>query len=233
MATSGTSAFATSRDYVVRRALRLVGAYTSTDNPRPEQLVDATYALNVMLKAWSIQGLLWLREFYSLSLVVGQNQYPLGAGTPVTPIDRPLHIYSATRKTVTGGAEVPLIQLTRTDWMAIPNKTTLGVPNQFYYDNQTLTGQLYIWPTPDSSTTYSLVLDIDKQLDIMRDNIDDFDFPPQWIEAITYGLAAKISGEYGMSIGEATKLKEDAGLMFNSAITDDRDLGSVQFGVRR
>jgi len=235
MSTSGTSDFEMTRDTIVRRSLRMVGAYTSTDSPRPEQMQDAIFILNTMLKAWSVNGLMWLRQFYRVSLVKGQNVYPLGKATPI-PMNRPCHVYSANRRTLTNGipgAEVPIESLTRTDWMLVPNKASTGVPVQYYYDTATLTGQLYVWPTPDSSTQYDLLIDIDTQLDIMKDNLDDFDFPPNWIETITYSLAARLAPEYGTPLAERNKLEEEAGAMFMAMSTDDRDIASIRFQVAR
>lgn len=231
MPTSGTDNFTATRDLVVRRALRMVGAYTSTDLPRPEQLTDAVFVLNTMLKSWSIQGFLWLRQFTTITLVAGQNSYTLGpAGTPA--IDRPLHVFNVNRKS-TGGNEIPMISLTRTDWMVIPNKTSTGTPVQYYYDPQTVNGELYVWPTPSTGTTDVLILDHDRQLDIMADNLDDFDFPPQWLEAITYNLAARIAPEYGTPLSERAMLEKEAATLLAIASTDDMDIASIHFGVRK
>ena len=231
MGTSGITSFMANRDIIVRRALRMVGAFTSTDAPRPEQTTDAVTVLNLMLKAWSIEGLLWLRQFVNITLVAGQNYYTLGPlGTPV--IDRPLHVFACNRKS-TSGNEIPMISITRTDWMAIPNKTTSSIPVQYYYDPQTTNGTLYVWPTPQTGTTDVLVLDVDRQLDIMNDNLDDFDFPMQWQEAITYNLAARLAPEYGVPLSERLQLEKEAGALFAKAVTDDRDVASIYFGVRK
>ena len=313
MATSGTSSFTADRDLIVRRALRMVGAYVSTDLPRPEQLQDAVSTLNVMLKAWSVDGFLWLRNFATVILTGGANSYAMGpAGHVVTSyttttlngnvaagvgavtltaghglstsatawigirtadvmqwlqgytvvanlltftapqvlttdvlsgdtvychtdsaiIDRPTHVFSANRKN-SSGSEVPMINLTRYDWMAIPNKTNTSTPVQVYYDPTTINGTLRIWPTPSNLTTDVLVVDVDRQLDIMNDNLNDFDFPPQWLECITYSLASKIAPEYGLPMGERMQLEKEAAMLMLQVSTDDRDLGSIRFEVRR
>ena len=229
--TSGTDSLTVNRDIIVRRALRMVGAYTSTDLPRPEQMSDAITILNLMLKAWSQEGFLWLRRFINVTLVAGQNSYTLGpAATPA--IDRPNYVFNANRKS-SAGNEIPMVQLTRTDWMAIPNKTSAGVPVQFYYDSQTVNGTLYVWPTPQTGTTDTLVLDVDRQLDIMVDSLNDFDFPPQWYEAIAYNLAARLAPEYGLPLSERNQLIQEAAALLATASTNDRDLGSIYFGVRK
>jgi len=313
MSTSGTSSFTANRDLIVRRSLRMVGAYTSTDLPRPEQLTDAVSVLNIMLKAWAREGFLWLRNFATVFLTGSQNSYTVGpnghvvtsyttttlngdvlagvdavtltaghslatsttawvgirtvdtvqwfqgytiAGnlltftapqvlasdvtsgdtvychTAAAVIDRPNHIFSANKKS-SSNTEIPLTALTRSDWMLLPNKTSTGVPVQIYYDPQSIDGILYVWPTPATLTTDVLVVDVDRQIDIMNDNLNDFDFPPNWLEAITYNLAARIAPEYGMALSERMQLEKEAATLFMQMSTDDRDLGSVRFEVRR
>jgi len=231
MPTSGNSTFNLNRDSIVRRALRMVGAFTSTDSPRPEQSADAIQILNTMLKTWSVEGFLWLRQFINITLVAGQNNYLLGPGS-VVPIDRPIHVFNVNRKSSSGN-EIPMIQLTRSDWMLIPNKTTQSTPVQFFYDAQTTNGALYVWPCPQVGTTDTLVLDADRQIDIMDDNLNDFDFPPQWYDAIVYSLAIRLAPEYGMPLGERAQLQKEASAFMLSVVTDDRDLGSIHFEVRR
>jgi hypothetical protein len=231
MPTSGTSTFSATRDLIVKRSLRMVGAYTSTDLPRPEQMTDALDILNIMLKAWQIEGFQWLRQFVTITLVASQNNYELGPASAV-PMDRPTHIFSATRKAVAGN-EIPLIAITRQDWMAIPNKTTEATPVQYYYDPFTINGTLYVWPTPPVGTTDVIVLDCDRQLDIMNDSLNDYDFPPQWLECITYNLAARIAPEYGLPLSERAMLDQQAGALLAKVGTDDRDIASIFFGVRR
>ncbi len=81
MSTSGTSSWNPVRDTVIRRALRMVGAYASSDNPRAEQVVDAIEVLALMLKDWQMDGMLWLKIWATLFLNKGQRQYVLGPST--------------------------------------------------------------------------------------------------------------------------------------------------------
>lgn len=231
MSTSGIPAFRLNRDSIARRALRIVGAFTSTDLPRPEQSYDAIQILNTMLKTWSTEGYLWLRQFKNIALIANTNAYKLGPdGFPA--MDRPIHIFNVNYKSPTGN-EVPMIQLTRSEWMSIPNKQAQGTPVQFYYDAQTVNGVLNIWPSPPISSPGMLVLDVDRQIDIMADNLNDFDFPPQWYDAIVYSLAVRLAPEYGIPLTERQMLQKEASAFLLSASTDDRDLGSIHFEVRK
>ena len=228
MPTSGTSSINATRDVIVRRALRLTGAFASTDLPRPEQLNDAITVLNSMLKTWSTVGFLWLRRFVTVPLVAGQSEYLLG---PATDIDRPTHIFNATRKT-TDGYEVPIEHESRSGYMAIPNKLSTGVPVKIYYDPQTTNGTLYVWPTPQAGTTDVIVLDVDRQIDVMTASVDEFDLPPHWVEVLSHSLAARLAPEYGMPLGERQLLAQEATALFQSVVNDDRDMSSVYFQVR-
>jgi hypothetical protein len=79
--TSGVTTYNPVRDVIVKRALRTVGAYASTDSPRAEQLSDAYDVLNILLKSWAMDGLLWLKVFGTLFLNKGQRQYSLAPAT--------------------------------------------------------------------------------------------------------------------------------------------------------
>lgn len=229
--TSGISNFVQNRDTIVRRALRIVGAFPSTDLPRPEQLRDAVSVLNMMLKTWSMQGFLWLREFKTVTLVAGQNSYLLGPDSD-TPMNRPVFVYNVNKKNSSGN-EIPMVSLNRSEWMQIPNKTSQSTPVQFYYDPQTINGILYVWPVPQTGTTDTLILDVDRQLDIMADSLNDFDFPPHWMETITINLAARLAPEYGVPLSERMQLEKEASGALLISTTNDRDIASIHFGVNR
>lgn len=229
---SGVTEPTTNRDQVIRRSLRLVGAYTAGDNPRPEQMTDAVYALNVMIRQWAVDGLLWCREFVTVPLIANQNNYVLGPLSP-SPMNRPTHVFNANRKSSSGN-EIPMQPLTRSDWMVLPNKTNSpSPPVQYYYDRQTVNGVLYVWPVPQTGTTDVLVLDVDRKMDFMVDNINAFDMPDEWIEAATYCLALRLAPEYGMPLGERAKIELEASVLFNKAADYDQDLAPIHFGVRR
>ena len=76
-----TTSYNPVRDTVIKRALRMVGGYASSSNPRAEQINDATEVLNMMLKEWQMDGFLWLREFATLFLNKGQRSYNLTSAT--------------------------------------------------------------------------------------------------------------------------------------------------------
>lgn len=115
-----------------------------------------------------------------------------------TDIGKPLRIPDAQRVTGTGTTqqEVPMVQMARADYDALPNKQSSGAPVQFYYDPKQTFGYLYIWPAPTSA--FDLInLTRLKTLDEYASSSDIGVFPNEWTEAIVYNLAARLLGTFG------------------------------------
>ena len=230
MTTSGTTSFNPVRDQIVNRALRIIGAYASTDSPRPEQSRDAIETLNMMLKSWQIDGFLWLKGTYTQSLVANQNSYSLGVGSPDGITIRPTRIFSATRKNIASGYEIPMIQVSREDYLRLPNKTTVGTPVQFYYDPQLVLGVLYVWPAPLDATD-QLILNADRTVQDMTSDQNTYDLPQEWSDAISVNLASKLASEYGLPIGERQLLAQEASALKMNVESYSRENTSTFFGV--
>jgi hypothetical protein len=81
LTTSNATVFNPVRDQVINRALRMIGAYSSTDVPRPEQVNDALEVLNMWLKTLQMDDMLWLKTFCTLFLNKGQTGYNLAPTT--------------------------------------------------------------------------------------------------------------------------------------------------------
>ena len=63
------------RDQIIAAALRKVSSHDPGNDIEPEELVDAVFALNTMLKAWQVDVDLWKRETFTLWLNTGQRDY--------------------------------------------------------------------------------------------------------------------------------------------------------------
>jgi len=238
-ATSNQTVFNATTYDIVNSSLRMVGAYASTDNPRPEQQADALFALNLMLKSWQVEGFLWLEQFISIQCVAGQNVYTLGPATADTVLnedstpftERPTKVYYGSRKT-TANSEIEMTQITRADWQRLPNKTATGTPIQFYYSPQTLNGKLYVYPTPSNSTD-QIVLTVDRNLQTMVSDINSFDLPQEWLSLIKYGLALHIAPEYGVALGERQLLEKEFMYLKDSIGAYNRENASAFLQVGR
>jgi hypothetical protein len=126
MTTSGTTTWNPVRDQLLKRSLRLVHAYPATGNPRPEQLIDAKFACNAMLKSWQRDDLLWLRQDATLFLNEGQAVYNL-APTTYTGFSHCVTSYVQTTTTAALAIGASVVALTSTtgvttgDYIGIEN----------------------------------------------------------------------------------------------------------------
>src|SRR5688572_11802086 len=82
MATSGTSVYERTRDELIGRALRLVGAFESGETPDAASVNDAGAALNSMLKHWQANGInIWATQEAIMFLQNSQRQYTIASSS--------------------------------------------------------------------------------------------------------------------------------------------------------
>lgn len=234
MATSGVATYNPNMATVLKRALRLVGAYSSLSQPTANQLNAAKEALNMMLKAWQVEGLIWLCQFVTVSLVVSQQTYLIGPNSTDAMVDedgdnfrtRPFRILDIARKT--GNNEVSLTPLTRKEYMELSNKSSTGTVIQYYYDPQITDGKLYVWPT-SINTTDTLVLSVERAIEDMLADTNDFDLPVEWMEAVSYGLAYRLAGEYRLPMNEREMLLKEAAILKEQLLASCRENVPARF----
>ena len=238
MTTSGTATYNPVRDVIVKGALRLVGAYSSGDTPRAEQTADAVEALELMFKEWQVEGFLWLKQFVYVSLVAAQSSYQIGPtstdlvhtddGATTDYLQRPTRIYTPTRLT-TDGYESPLTMITRADYSLLTNKANAGTVIQVYYDPQPNNGVLYVWPTPNTGVTDKIVLTVDRVMEDVGADDKTLYVPPEWLNAVKWGLAARIAPEYGVNMSERDRLGKEAEFLKDKASSHQMENASTFF----
>jgi len=317
MSSSGVTTWNPNRDQLLKRILRLVHAYPATGNPRPEQLIDARFAVNAMLKSWQTENLLWLKQDATLFLNEGQRVYNLAPSTYTgfshcatsyvqTTLNGALAVgdSTATLTSVTGvttgdyigiendngtiewftgivsgydvalsstigvacadgnlvythtaasqtkrphrmeedavsfknydstaedGTERPVTVISKSDYDSLPSKNSTGKIVQVYYDPQLVCGKLYVWPCADYCGD-KLVLSMSRPIDDLLDDEETIDAPVEWIEAIAYCGADRISPEYQLPLKERAFLKGEAEKAYNRILSFNRE-GSIFFEV--
>jgi hypothetical protein len=321
--TSGVNSYNPQRDVVIRRALRMVGAYSSDGVPSSNQIVDANEVLNILLKTLQMDSLLWLKVFGTLFLNKGQRSYSLapstysgfahcavggyiqtvttlaaaagGASVTVSSVTgmtngdfvgvandngiiewfylskvanvislktdaalttagalgvavsagnivyshtvlsqatRPTRILSAVRKlydsTAANGYEIPIFGISRTDYEALPNKTTQGKVINVMYDPLLEAGQLYVWPTADTPGD-KLVLTMDRGIQDMVGDTDTFDVPQEALQSVADLLAFELEPEYPLDSGGFDKLAKRAVAAKTRLLNYNRENVSTSF----
>ena len=113
-------------------------------------------------------------------------------------LTRPLSIQSARyRDANTFDRWVKVVP--RDDYMRIPQKNLTGQPIILYYSAQTTTGVVYMWPTPSLANGQMMVTYL-REINDVDNASDNFDFPQEWLECLTYNLAVRIAPAYGISL---------------------------------
>lgn len=195
MAVSNSTDFnRTSHDLIVM-AREKIGIHAAEEPIANEEIVSARRHLNAMLKAWAAGGVSFTHMTEgSLTLVQADKDYVFGSGGDFTTVPVDITDVRITRDSI----DLPMIELSREEYYALPNKASQGRPTQWFYDRQRAGGTLYVWPVPDASAgtlkfTYRRVIyDMDA-------NADDLDLPQEWYEAVVYGLADRLAENYGLT----------------------------------
>jgi len=113
-----------------------------------------------------------------------------------TKIARPLRIRNARYKN-SSGYERPLNEWSRSQYMAITNKTTAVAdgPTSYYYDPQLTNGKLYVWPV-NNDVDGEILFDAQMPMEVLTARGNEFLFTDEWKNAIALNLAALIGMEY-------------------------------------
>lgn len=231
MSLSGSTNFTVNRDELIASSYRLIRVIDPNEAPNARLYEAGAESLNLMLKAWMADGMqLWVLKDKTITLTQGKASYTLGPSGDVV-MDRPLSIvYAFIRDS---NEDTPLNIVPREEYLNLGNKSTEGTPHQIYYDPQLTNGVLYVYNPADANAAANKVIHIkyQKPFDDMDNDVDDFEFPQEWLMAVKFGLAYYLSFEHGITparqnflLGEMMRLKD-------IALGWDAEKTSIQFGV--
>lgn len=235
MATSGSTNFAVTRDDIINRALRLLGVVAQGETPTTDQVTEAAVALNGLVKAWQAEGMpLWAIKSYNVPLTNGTSSYEIGLSKTVN-IPKPLKVIQAYNHDTISNVDIPMRIITRQEYNMLGNKTSSGNPIQVYYQPLSDYGVLNVFPVPTTEEATNNVITIHYQrpfedFDVSTDNPD---FPQEWYDAITYGLATRLAPEYGLSSVDRKALWQEMTMIKQEALNFGLEEGSLYFGVER
>lgn len=122
--------------------------------------------------------------------------------TYTNKIYKPLRILDARRRTgIDSGAtstefDLPLTEVSYQDYFELPQKTINSIPNQFHYNPKLTSGKLYLFPRP-SDGAERIHISYERVIEDMDSASDDFDFPSEWLEPLTWQLAVRLGPMFG------------------------------------
>ena len=228
MSTSNSYNFSATRATIIKTALRKCGALGDWEEPTAEQTSVGTTALNMLIKAWSADGMpLWVIKELSIpcsSLSTGTVN--VGSGQTVDS-PKPLKVLQAFLRR--GSLSIPLQYWDRQNFNMLTNHSITGQPNIVTYQPVTNYGVLQCYPKPDTAaqSEASIVIYYQAMFEDMDSDANELAFPAEWIEAVTYGLAVRLAPEYGLSINERQQLKIEAKEIKDLALGFGTEEGSL------
>ena len=184
MATSGTTSFNITIDEAIEEAYERCGVRTNSGH----DIKSARRSLNLLFSEWGNRGInLWKVKSETLTLVNGTATYN-------TPSDCNDVLEAVV--TTTGGTQQTLTKISRSEYIAIPNKTDTGTPSQ-YYVNRQITPTISLYLAPDTSAVTNI---FDYYLARIQDagaysNTTDmpFRFYPCMVSGLAFYLSQKIA----------------------------------------
>lgn len=221
MTVSSTNTFNLTADQLVTAALRKLSVLGDGQSPTTTQLSTGREALNVMLKTFQTKGMpLW---------AVTEVSVPLTATRTYTVAGAPLKVLQAIRTDATDGSSVPLELRTHYDYNLLSNTASTGQPTCYWYEPLNQTGILHVWPTPDvySAAHQTIKLVYQRPFFDVTSGTDTIDFPQHWLEAVIYGLAQRLSPEFGIPLQDRQMLVQEANLFLNEALSFGTEEGSL------
>jgi hypothetical protein len=191
MTTSGSTNFALNANQLIDKAFHRLGKASEGEAMSARMYEDGRSSLNLILKSkLSTSDRLFLRTERSLTLIAST------AGYVLTP--KPLRILSVHRRD-SNNHDIPMNELSRQEYSDLPNKTAdSSVPVSWYFDPQTTTGTLYVWPSPDTNAAsdYTLQITYSRPIEDMDASTDSLDMPQEWLDPIIWMLADDLETEY-------------------------------------
>jgi len=225
MTTSGIYDFSVNRDQLITGALRLAGVIAQGETPTSSQISDAATTLNMMVKAWMADGMpLWAIRTVTITPVAGQNTYTYNTPKLLKPIQ-------AWNRQTASQVDIPMRMISRQEYNILGNKSTTGNPIQLFFNPNLDRTEIKLFPTPDSISAAQNVIYIVAQVPYQDFDTatDTPDFPQEWYEAIKYGLAVRLAGEYNIDIETRKTLVAEAAAIKQEALSFGTEENSLYF----
>lgn len=142
---------------------------------------------------------------------------------------RPSKIRNQRSKSLMFDSEIPVHTWSRQEYMQQTIKNTMGFPTQAYYNPELNNGRLYIWQTA-CDVDQIMMFTGDKPLEIFVENANSPDFPSEWFNMLSWGLASELGPEYGISEKRQAIIDNKAAIAKDRAESWDEESGSLLIG---
>ena len=141
-------------------------------------------------------------------------------------IQRPLRILSTRRKTFSEDSEISVNSWSRNECFNQVNKVSQGTVVNSYYSPQLDDGRFYVWQTSDSIEKF-LRITFERPIQDIDTGDENLDFPGEWLEAIIYNLAFRLSDDYDAPPQKISSVAQKAVQFLDDLIGFDEEMESL------
>jgi len=211
MTTSGTTTFNLEIDKVIERAYRRAGKSLRTGY----DLEAARDNLNLLFSEWANRGYsLWKVQNHTQNLTASTNQYtaPSNADDILEMVFR------------NGSTDTSMTKISRSEYQNIPNKSSEGIPTQFYVQRNLANVQITTYLTPETTDTQINYWYVQRIEDVGK-YTNTADAPFRFLPCMVSGLAYYLSQEVNPSLSGELERRYESELA--RAITEDSQSTSV------
>lgn len=237
MATSNSYNWTSTRNDLIQAAFRKInrlGDYESiTDTANIPKLNAGIAAINPVMKALATKGMpLWAITEEPVAMTTFTTNAFVAIGPAATiPLNyKPLKLIQALRRdNISDSIDVDMNIYTKTDFLNLSAKESIGAPIHVEYQPLGYTGNIRVWPLPDLywRTNGQLVLRFQRPFQDMDAAADEPDFPTEWHNALIYQLAVFLAPDYGLPMNDRQTLRQEAKEALDDALSFGTEEGSL------
>jgi len=223
MATSGTTTFESGFyiDDIITEAYERIGRFDYSGN----DIKTARRSLNIMFQEWANRGLhYWQVKNNSITLVDGQSVYTMYRSTSdgtsdATAVYGVDDILEASYRNASN-VDTPLTKINRSSYQAFSNKTSTGVPSQYFVQRfiDRITVTLYLTPGTTEAGNFLNYYYVSRIQDAGA-YTNEADVPYRFVPCMVAGLAYYLSIKFNPQLVQQMKLLYEDEL--NRALTED------------
>ncbi len=221
MATSGTATF----NPVILEMFEEAYERTGLEMKTGYDVTTARRSFNLLMGELANRGLnMWTFDQESLTLTSPTSSYALPADT--------VDVLEGTIRSNVGNAatqsDIVISRVSLSDYMALPNKLTLGRPYQYTIMRETAGPVIYFYQAPDATQTYTFFYwRLRRIQDAGTSPANTADVPFRFTDAVISGLAYRLASKRREAMSLVPQLKAVYEEALALAQEEDRDRSSV------